>query len=190
MRFFTNFLTRSTALIALTAAFVSPLASAGLIQYDNWSGNVTADYHVTINDDTANYFTVHIQVDPGYQANVLAFGFNNGDRYNSIADLGFTAVSPNAASYDTGYPEFFFDTNDCAMGCNWNGVVSAFDTIIKLQSTGAGRRNLGRHHLPHHPTGDRQPFDCSAPWGCARRPSVPSLAGRKRAMAATKRSLP
>ena len=137
MRFFTNFFPRSTALIALSAALVSPVASASLIQYDNWSGNVTADYHVTINDDTANYFTVHIQVDPGYQANVLAFGFNNGDRYNSIADLGFTAVNPTAASYDTGYPKFFFDTNDCGMGCNWNGVVSAFDTIIKLQSTGA-----------------------------------------------------
>src|SRR5258705_214676 len=70
--------------VALAAAF-APLASAGLIQYDNWSGNVTADYHVTINDDIANFFTVRIQVDPGYQADVLAFGFNNGDRYNSSA---------------------------------------------------------------------------------------------------------
>ncbi len=109
-----------------------------MIQYDNWSGNVTADYHVTINDNVANYFTVHIQVDPGYQADVLAFGFNNGDRYNSSADLGFTAVSPTASGYATGYPEFFFDTASCGTGCNWNGVVSAFDTVIKLQSPGAG----------------------------------------------------
>ena len=125
------------SLLALVVAFLSPLASASVIQYDNWSGNVTADYHVTINDDTADYFTVRIQVDPGYQADVFAFGFDNGDRYNTVADLGFTPVSPGAADYATGYPQFYFDTGSCGTGCNWNGAVSAFDTIIKLQAPGA-----------------------------------------------------
>ena len=141
MRFCKNLFARGTSIVsvlsALTFAFVSPVASAGLIQYDNWSGNVTADYHVTIDDNTANFFTVHIQVNPGYQADVLAFGFDNGDRYQNEADLGFTAVSPNSSAYATDYPEFYFDTGSCGTGCNWNGVVSAFDTIIKLQSTGA-----------------------------------------------------
>ncbi len=91
-----TFGTGKRALLALVVAFASPFASASVIQYDNWSGNVTADYHVTINDDTANFFTVRIQVDPGYQADVLAFGFDNGDRYNIVADLGFTPVSPGA----------------------------------------------------------------------------------------------
>ena len=69
---------------------------------------------------------------------MLAFGFDNGDRYNNSADLGFTAVTPTASGYETGYPEFFFDTASCGTGCNWNGVVGAFDTVIKLQSPGAG----------------------------------------------------
>jgi len=121
----------------LVSVLASPFVSAGVIQYDTWSGNVTADYHVTVSDDAAGVFTIRIQVDPGYQADVLAFGFDNGDRYNSVADLSFAAVSPTTSSYESGYPQFYFDTGSCGTGCNWNGVVSQFDTIIKLQSPGA-----------------------------------------------------
>jgi len=127
----------SRVVYGLALAATASLAHAGAIVYDTWSGNVTADYTVTIDDNTANVFTIRIQVDPGYQADVLAFGFNNGDRYNTVSDLGFSAVSPAASSYESGYPAFYFDTGSCGTGCNWNGAISEFDTIIKLQSTGA-----------------------------------------------------
>jgi hypothetical protein len=119
------------AVAALLSAAALP-SYAGFIQYDLTDG---ATYRIRIDDDTAGKFTIDIDVGAGFQADVLAFGFNNGDTYNNSGQLGLTMITP--ASLGSGYPEFYWDTSGCGTGCNFNGTGVTFDTIIKFQAPGA-----------------------------------------------------
>ena len=110
-------------------------AQAGVITFDNWSGNLSADYTVVIDDNTAGLFTFQVTVDAGFDANVLALAINSGGTYNTAGDLGLTMIDP--ATLEAGFPALFFDTLSCAQGCNFNGVISGvFDVIIKFQGPG------------------------------------------------------
>ncbi len=123
---------KTFAAVALMSIAAMP-SYAGLITYTLTD---TASYTVNIDDTTtAGRFTVDINVGSGFQANVLAFGFNNGDIYNSSADLGLSMIDPSALG--VGFPQYFFDTTDCGQACNFQGNGSpTFDTIIRLQSQG------------------------------------------------------
>jgi hypothetical protein len=123
---------KTFAAVALMWIAASP-SYAGLITYNLTD---TATYTVNIDDTTtAGRFTIAISVGSGFQANVLAFGFNNGDIYNNETDLGLSMIDPAALA--SPFPQFFFDTGDCGQGCNFNGGGNpTFDTIIRLQSQG------------------------------------------------------
>lgn len=110
-------------------------SQAQAIMVTNWdhdSGSTAADYTLSITESMGR-FDFMLSVDMGFTADLLALGLNGPD---------YDATNLDAMGTDiTG---FFFDTNSCGMGCNFNADIDpgSFDVIIRFGTQGMGGGGL------------------------------------------------
>ena len=124
-------------LLPAYVALLLPLpALSAVVTFDDWGGNVSADYTLTIRDDvTLNKFTIQADVDAGFTAAMLAIAFDVASPFDYDAgNLGLENAAPGPAT-----PAF--DTTVCnpSQGCNFNGATSdPFDVIVRFAAQGNG----------------------------------------------------
>lgn len=109
-------------------------AFAAIITFSDWmdTETPTADYTLTIDDNTPGRFTFNASVDDGYSGSMLAIGFGTTSGFNyTSANLG---LLPD--TYTTAFDTLVCNPNQ---GCNFNGTgLGAFDVIVRFAAQGAG----------------------------------------------------
>ena len=101
--------------------------------FEDWEGNVSADYTLTIDDRTPDRFSFHVDVNPDSEADMLAIGFDvDGPPEYDDANLDLMGGPGLSAA---------FDTTVCHpnQGCNFNGAVDGpFDVVVRFARQGKG----------------------------------------------------
>lgn len=119
------------------------LTSAASITFDDWLHNddsTPAGYTVSINDDTAGYFTVSFSVDAGYTGKVSGLFFNFSEVFaggDSLYNTGNVSATGVLASC--------FDVSDCGHpNNNLNGQPPApWDLAFQVGIPGRGPASGG-----------------------------------------------
>lgn len=122
--------------LPVTIALLLPLpAFSAMVTFDDWGGNVSADYTLTIDDNTAGKFTFDATVEAGFTAKMLAIAFNVSGAFD------YTSLNLGLMNVSTGLGTVAFDTTVCDsnQGCNFNGATSdPFDVIVRFAVQGNG----------------------------------------------------
>lgn len=112
-------------------------ASALVVQFDTWGGNVSSDYTVQIDDGfTAGKIRFTATVDAGFTAKMLAVAFDTVAPVYTSMNLDLMMVTPLVPGGTSAFNTLVCNPNQ---GCDFNGAtMDPFDVIVRFADQGAG----------------------------------------------------